>query len=73
LPYGKNSDVRLCRRENAGFGFNVKKVRIPRLQGLDPGEIAFRDFPFRLKKAANDKKVPDRVGSELFVLQKVIR
>lgn len=29
----------------------VKKVRTPRLQGLDPGEMAFRDFPFRLQKS----------------------
>jgi NADPH-dependent 2,4-dienoyl-CoA reductase/sulfur reductase-like enzyme len=30
---------------------DVKKVRIPRLQGLDPGEIAFDDSPFRLDKS----------------------
>jgi len=30
---------------------NVKKVRTPRLQGLVPGEMAIRDFPFRLKKS----------------------
>jgi len=30
---------------------NVKKVRTPRLQGLDPGEIVFRDFPIRLQKS----------------------
>jgi len=30
---------------------NVKKVRTRRLQGLVPGEMAIRDFPFRLKKS----------------------
>jgi len=30
---------------------NVKKVRTPLPQGLDPGEMAFRVFPFRLKKS----------------------
>ena len=30
---------------------NVKRVRPPRLQGLDQGEAGFRDFPFRLKKS----------------------
>lgn len=34
-----------------GFRANVKKVRTPRLQRLDPGEIAFGDFPFRLLKS----------------------
>ena len=43
-----------------------------RLQGLDPGEIAFRDFAFRLNKSRNDKKVPDPVGSAVFVLQKLL-
>ena len=28
---------------------NVKRVRTPRLQRLDPGELAFRDFPLRLQ------------------------
>ena len=43
-----------------------------RLQELDPGEIAFRDFAFRLNKSRNDKKVPDPVGSAVFVLQKLL-
>jgi hypothetical protein len=30
-------------------------------------------FRFGYGKAANDKKVPDPVGSEVFVLQKVTR
>ena len=30
---------------------DVKKVRIPRFQRLDPGEISYLDFPFRLKKS----------------------
>src|ERR1700680_1902419 len=33
------------------FEASVKKVRTPRVQGLDPGEITFVDFPFRLKKS----------------------
>jgi hypothetical protein len=33
------------------FPANVKKVPNGRLQGLDPGEIEFGDFPFRLKKS----------------------
>src|ERR1700736_2054814 len=35
---------------------NVKKVRTPRLQGLDPGEMTFLDFPFRLKKSRKRQK-----------------
>jgi len=34
---------------------------------LDPGEIAFRDFLFRLKKSLKRQKVPDPVGSAVFV------
>jgi len=33
------------------FVGHAKKVRIPRLHGLVPGEIAFRDFPFRVKES----------------------
>ncbi len=33
------------------FDPNVKKVRIPRLQGLDAGKIALGDFRFGLKKS----------------------
>jgi len=33
------------------FSRNVKKVRTPPLYGLDPGEIAFGDSLFRLKKS----------------------
>jgi hypothetical protein len=33
------------------FRAYVKKVRTPRVQGLDPGEMTFLDFPFRLKKS----------------------
>ena len=34
-----------------GFSANVKKVPNGRLQGLDPGEMVFRGFPFRLCKS----------------------
>jgi hypothetical protein len=34
-----------------GFAANVKKVSNGRLQGLDPGKIAFFDFPLRLQKS----------------------
>jgi hypothetical protein len=33
------------------FRAYVKKVRTPRLQGLDPGETQHLLFPFRLKKS----------------------
>jgi hypothetical protein len=33
------------------FSANVKKVPNAPAQGLDPGEMTFRDFPFRLKKS----------------------
>jgi hypothetical protein len=46
------------------FRPNVKKVRTPHRQGLDPGEISVSVFRFVYKKAANDKMVPDPVGSE---------
>jgi len=36
-------------------------------QEKSPSEI----FRFSCGKASNDKKVPDRVGSEVFALQKV--
>jgi hypothetical protein len=47
---------------------NVKKARTPRFQGLDPGEIAFRDFPFRTK-AAYDKRYRTPLGSGDFCIQ----
>ena len=54
-----------------------KRFGPPELQGLDPGEnnpeVRCRPSEvstFGYRKAANDKKVPDPVGSEVFVLQK---
>jgi hypothetical protein len=52
----KRGSVTLQKRVNrirffSAFELNVKKVRIPRLQGLDPGEMTFFVFPFRLKKS----------------------
>jgi hypothetical protein len=59
----------------AGFGLALlakcQKASKWLSSGLDLGEIDFGDFPFRHGKAANDKMVPDRVGSEVFVLQKL--
>ena len=40
-------------------------------RGLVPGQIAAFRWLFCPKLAENDKKEPDRVGSEVFVLQKV--
>jgi hypothetical protein len=42
------TDFALC------FRGNIKKVRTPRLQGLESAQIAFVDFPFRLWKPVND-------------------
>ena len=43
------------RSKSARFGLafwpNVKKVPNGRVQGLDLGEIGFRDFPFRVYKS----------------------
>ena len=47
---------------------NVKKVPNDWFQGLDLGELASEISRFGYAKAVNDKKVPDRVGSDIFVL-----
>jgi hypothetical protein len=52
------------------FQVDVKKVPNGRGQGLDPGESPTKIFRFGCRKAANDKKAPDPVGSEVFVLRK---
>jgi hypothetical protein len=48
---------------------NVKKVRTPSPQGLDPGKTDVRgqtsQVSFSERKAANDKMAPDPVGSEI--------
>ena len=48
---------------------NVKKVSNG---GLSPGEFTFYGLRFGQQLAANDKKVPDTVGSEVFVLHKFV-
>ena len=45
-----------------------KRFQMVCFQGLDPGEMGFKIFRFGYEKAANDKKVPDRVGSGLIFL-----
>ena len=48
----RNSKYRCQKSEISGQMWpDVKKVRTPRLQGLDPGEIDSRDFPFRVLKS----------------------
>ena len=41
------------------------------LKGSTQEKSPFEIFSFGYKKAASDKKVPDPVGSEVFVIQKV--
>ena len=43
-------------------------IVVGRPQGLDPGETRLLFFRFGYGKAANDKKLPDPVGSGVFVL-----
>jgi len=57
LRKGVNNEGSVTRKNSdlasvwLAFWPNVKKVPNSRIQGLDPGEIVFRDFPFRLLKS----------------------
>ncbi len=48
-----------------------KRFGPPRLKGSTREKWASELFRFGYRKAANDKKIPDRVGSGISVLQKL--
>ena len=49
-----------------------KRFQMIGLKGSTEEKRDAHFFRFGYRKVANDKKVPDPVGSEVFVLQKVI-
>jgi hypothetical protein len=59
VPMSKEYQTRIRKPRSSGqrsevsgqIGWSVKKVPNARSQWLDPGEMDFRDFPFRLWKS----------------------
>jgi hypothetical protein len=59
---------RVCGSGRTGYKKWGSKVSNPPFQGLDPGGTSPGIFRFDERKAANDKMVPDHVGSA-FLMQ----
>jgi hypothetical protein len=47
-----------------------KRFQMLHFRGSTQEKSPFQIFRFGYEKPVNDKKVPDRVGSEVFVIQK---